>query len=133
APHAISYDVCILSIAVAFLVADGLARGFLPGERGVMLACWPAVILPIGPIPAIVSVILLVLVVRRALRCRADVPATTPGLPPPPATPPEYSIIRRLRRPSWHCSVRTIAASSPIFIIRRHLCSCCFRSAICRI
>ena len=70
APHAISYDACILSIAVAFLVADGLSRGFLPGERAVMLMCWPAVILAMGPMPVIVCVALLVLVVRRAMLCR---------------------------------------------------------------
>lgn len=69
APHAISYDACILSIAVAFLVADGLSRGFLPGERAVMLMCWPAVVLAMGPVPAIVSVVLLVLVVERAVLC----------------------------------------------------------------
>jgi hypothetical protein len=76
APHAISYDACILSIAVAFLVADGLARGFLTGERGIMLLCWPAVVLAMGPFPAIVCVALLALVVRRAVSCRADLPET---------------------------------------------------------
>jgi arabinofuranan 3-O-arabinosyltransferase len=79
APHAISYDACILSIAVAFLVADGLSRGFLPGERGVMLMCWPAVILAMGPVPAIVSLVLLVLVVRRAVLCEGAVATPVPG------------------------------------------------------
>jgi Glycosyltransferase family 87 len=76
APHAISYDVCILSVASAFLVADGLARGFLLGERVIILMCWPALVLAMGPVPVIVGVVLLVLVVRRALPRRREAPAT---------------------------------------------------------
>jgi hypothetical protein len=75
APHAISYDVCILSIAVAFLVEDRLSRGFLPGERAIMLMCWPAVVLAMGPIPSIVCVVLFVLVVRRVVRCQRSATA----------------------------------------------------------
>jgi hypothetical protein len=67
APHAISYDLCILTIAVAFLANDGLSRGFLPGERTAMLLCWVGLILPIGLIPAIISSILLALVIRRVV------------------------------------------------------------------
>jgi hypothetical protein len=80
APHAISYDACILSIAVAFLVGDGLSRGFLPGERAVMLMCWPAVILAMGPVPAIVSVVLLILVLRRAVLCGEAVGTPVPAI-----------------------------------------------------
>jgi len=36
-PYLFPYDFCILSIAVAFLVNDGLSRGFLLGERTLML------------------------------------------------------------------------------------------------
>ena len=68
APHAIGYDLCILSIAAAFLVKDGLRRGFMPGERTVMLLCWAGLILPIGPIPAIVCVVLLALALARLAR-----------------------------------------------------------------
>jgi arabinofuranan 3-O-arabinosyltransferase len=82
-PHAISYDLCILSIAVAFLVKDGMSRGFLPGERAVMLICWAGLILMMGPIPAIICVVLFVLVVRRAVLCQTDAPRTAPGLPEP--------------------------------------------------
>jgi len=57
----------ILSIAAAFLVKDGLSRGFLPGERMIMLMCWAGLILPIGPIPTIICVILLALAARRAV------------------------------------------------------------------
>jgi hypothetical protein len=37
-----------------------------------MLMCWAGLILLAGPIPAIICVALLVLVVRRAVLCRAD-------------------------------------------------------------
>jgi hypothetical protein len=67
APHAFCYDFCILSIAVAFLVKDGLARGFLPLERPVMLSCWVGLVLLVGPFPAIICGVLLVLVVRRSV------------------------------------------------------------------
>jgi arabinofuranan 3-O-arabinosyltransferase len=40
APYALSYDYCILSIAVAFIVKDGLASGFFRGERTIILLCW---------------------------------------------------------------------------------------------
>jgi hypothetical protein len=54
-PYIFFYDLCILSIAVAFLVRDGMSRGFLPGERTVMLICFAALFLvqvPIGPVVA---------------------------------------------------------------------------------
>jgi hypothetical protein len=66
APHVIGYDACILSIGVAFLVKDGLARGFLRGERAALFACWAGMFLLAGPIPIIVCIILLILVARRA-------------------------------------------------------------------
>jgi hypothetical protein len=82
-PHAISYDFCILSIAVAFLVKDGMSRGFLPGERVVMLICWAGLILMMGPIPAIICVVLFALVVRRAVLFPGAALRTAPGLPEP--------------------------------------------------
>jgi hypothetical protein len=39
-PYALSYDYCILTMAVTFLVKDCLARGFLRGERTIILVCW---------------------------------------------------------------------------------------------
>jgi hypothetical protein len=63
-PYVLFYDLCILSIAVAFLVKAGLSRGFLPGERLIMLMCWAGLILPIGPVPVIICVILLALAAR---------------------------------------------------------------------
>jgi arabinofuranan 3-O-arabinosyltransferase len=66
-PYVLGYDFCILSIAVAFIVKDGLSRGFLRGERTCMLLCWFGLILPTGPIPALISATLLVLVLRRVV------------------------------------------------------------------
>ncbi len=64
-PYVLAYDLCILSIAAAFLVSDCLARGFLPGERIVMLLCWAGLFLPATPIAPIICAALLLLVVRR--------------------------------------------------------------------
>jgi hypothetical protein len=65
APHAFGYDASILTIAVAFLVRDAIARGFLAGERPILLLCWAALFVLRGPIPAIACAVLLALVVRR--------------------------------------------------------------------
>jgi hypothetical protein len=66
-PYALGYDLCVLSIAVAFLVKHALGYGFLPGERGVMLMCWAGLILLMAPlIPIVICVALLALVCRRA-------------------------------------------------------------------
>jgi Glycosyltransferase family 87 len=70
APHAFGYDACILSIAVAFIVKDGLSRGFLPRERLLILLCWAGLFVLRGPVPAIICVVLLVLAVRRDLGFR---------------------------------------------------------------
>jgi hypothetical protein len=67
-PYVLPYDLCILSIAVAFLVSDGLARGFLPGERIAMLICFAGLFLllpPTGPVGPFIDAILLILVARR--------------------------------------------------------------------
>jgi len=84
APHAFSYDFCILSIAVAFLVKDGLARGFLPREPAVMLVCWIGLNFlfgpyPFGPFLVIISAVLLVLVIRRAVLLQSETPPLAPG------------------------------------------------------
>jgi Glycosyltransferase family 87 len=69
-PYLLFYDLCILSIAVAFLVKDGLSRGFLPGERTALLLCWPALFLVKTPIGAIVCAVLVFLCSRRILTYR---------------------------------------------------------------
>jgi hypothetical protein len=70
-PYVLHYDLCILSIAAAFLVGDCLARGFLPGERIVMLLCWAGLFLRATPIAPIICAALLPLVVRRIVAGRA--------------------------------------------------------------
>jgi hypothetical protein len=67
-PYVHGYDLCVLAMAVAFLVKDGLTRGFLPGDRLIVLFSWIVIFLgfyyfSIGWIPCLA---LLALVVRRA-------------------------------------------------------------------
>jgi hypothetical protein len=66
-PYVLGYDFCILSIAVAFLVSDGLARGFLPGERIVVLICF--ILVPFGPI---IYFTLLFIITRRVVTYHRD-------------------------------------------------------------
>ena len=66
-PYMLAYDLTAFSVPAAFLIADALARGFLPGERLVLLGCFLALFLcfnfSVGPI---VLLVLLGLVLRRA-------------------------------------------------------------------
>jgi alpha-1,2-mannosyltransferase len=67
-PFVHGHDLCVLAIAAAFLVKDGLARGFLPGDRLIMLFSWIVIFLGFrdfssGWIPCLA---LLALVIRRA-------------------------------------------------------------------
>ena len=64
-PYILFYDLCILTIAVAFLVRDGMSRGFLPGERTVILICFAALFLVQVPIGPVVCATLLFLAARR--------------------------------------------------------------------
>ena len=67
-PYVLPYDLCILSIAVAFLVKDGLARGFLPGERTSILICFAGLFVLAAPIAPAICAILLLLTARRIAR-----------------------------------------------------------------
>jgi arabinofuranan 3-O-arabinosyltransferase len=64
-PYILFYDLCILTIAVAFLVRDGVSRGFLPGERTVILICFAALFLVQVPIGPVVCAALFLLATRR--------------------------------------------------------------------
>ena len=64
-PYVLHYDLCVLSIAVAFLVSDGLARGFLPGDRILMLACFLGLFVIAEPIGPVICATLLCLAARR--------------------------------------------------------------------
>lgn len=67
-PYVHGHDLCILAIAAAFLVKDGLARGFLAGDRLIMLFSWIVIFLGFRDfsIGWVACLALLALVVRRA-------------------------------------------------------------------
>jgi hypothetical protein len=65
-PYLISYDLVSAVVPAAFLVGDGLSRGFLPGERSVLALCFALLFLSVVPIGAVVLMALLGLAVRRA-------------------------------------------------------------------
>jgi Glycosyltransferase family 87 len=64
-PYILFYDLCILPIAVAFLVRDGMSRGFLRGERTLFFLCFVAFFLVQVPIGPVVCAALFFLCVRR--------------------------------------------------------------------
>lgn len=64
-PYVFYYDLCILSVAVALLIKDGLARGFLPGERFVILACFASLTLVTVPLAPVICAVLMCLAARR--------------------------------------------------------------------
>ena len=64
-PYVLAYDLCILTMAAAFLVKDGLQRGFLAGERLGLVACWAAGVITTAPIGPIICLVFLFLIVRR--------------------------------------------------------------------
>jgi arabinofuranan 3-O-arabinosyltransferase len=66
-PYVQIYDLCVLPIAVAFFIKDGLSRGFLPGERPAILACLTGLFFLLMPVGPIIYAVLLVLVARRIL------------------------------------------------------------------
>jgi arabinofuranan 3-O-arabinosyltransferase len=80
-PYVLPYDLCVLSVAVAFLVKDGLAHGFLPGERFGILVCLIGLFLVTTPISPVVCGVLLFLIIRRIVRL-ADTPSPYHGLLP---------------------------------------------------
>jgi hypothetical protein len=69
-PYLLAYDLCILSIAVAFLVKDGLLRGFLPGERTGLLICFAGLFPVATPIAPMICAVLLFLIARRIVALR---------------------------------------------------------------
>jgi len=78
-PYILFYDLCILSIAVAFLVRDGMSRGFLPGERTVILICFAALFFVQVPIGPVVCAALFFLAARRIAAHRKFDQAITPS------------------------------------------------------
>jgi hypothetical protein len=39
-PYSLDYDLVVMAPAIAFLVFDGLKRGFLPWEKTLLAFCW---------------------------------------------------------------------------------------------
>ena len=89
-PYVLDYDLVVLGLGAAFLVADGLERGFLPWEKSLLALVWisplvgrtlaEAASLPLGQLGIVV---LLALAVRRTLaRAEFAVPA---GAAPSPS------------------------------------------------
>lgn len=71
-PYLLGYDLCILSIAVAFLVRDGMSRGFLAGERIAMIICVVGLFLLATPIAPVICPVLFFLAARRIAAWRRD-------------------------------------------------------------
>lgn len=69
-PYLLFYDLCVIAVGVAFLIEDGLNRGYRPGERTILLLCWAGLFSYKTLISAIISPVLCLLVVRRALQYR---------------------------------------------------------------
>jgi arabinofuranan 3-O-arabinosyltransferase len=78
-PYILFYDFCILTIAVAFLVRDGMSRGFLPGEQTVILICFAALFFVQMPIGPVVCAAVFFLTVRRILAYRRLDQAAVPA------------------------------------------------------
>lgn len=64
-PYLLGYDLCTLSVAAAFLVADGVERGFLAGERTIMLGCLILLYVPRAALGPLAFAVLLLLIFRR--------------------------------------------------------------------
>lgn len=72
-PYSLDYDLMLLAPAIAFLVADGLARGFAPWEKSTLAALWivPLIARAVAeatliPLAVPLMLVIFVLVIRRA-------------------------------------------------------------------
>ncbi len=73
-PYVLDYDLVVLGLGAAFLVADGIERGFLPWDRSLLALVWiaPLVARPLAeatliPLGQASIVILFALTVRRSI------------------------------------------------------------------
>ena len=80
-PYLLDYDLVVMEPAIAFLVAHGMARGFLPYEKTALAFCWIAPLLAralaeyIGlPLALFALVTLFTVALRRAAADRAALP-----------------------------------------------------------
>ena len=74
-PYVQIYDLCMLPIAMAFLVRDGLSRGFLPGERTAILIVFASLFLLLFPIGPLIYALILFLIARRLFVYCRDISA----------------------------------------------------------
>jgi glycosyl transferase family 87 len=70
-PYLLAYDFVIAVVPAAFLIRLGLDLGFLPGERLMLLASFLLLLAFVFPIGSIALALLMILVLRRALRTGA--------------------------------------------------------------
>jgi len=78
-PYSLDYDLTVLAPAIAFLAADGLARGFFPWEKTMLAALWlmPLVArtfteLTLAPLAAPLMLVAFALLLRRAMKEPAE-------------------------------------------------------------
>ena len=72
-PYALFYDLSILCIAAAFFIKEGLSRGFLPGERTLIVVFWAMLLFfswPFGNSGPVISAVFLFLIARRIVAFR---------------------------------------------------------------
>jgi len=85
-PYVQIYDLCVLSIAVAFLIKDGLLVGFLPGKRTAILVCFAALFFLLTPLGPIVYAFIIFLIAwriaanRRETLTQAQAPLAIEGI-----------------------------------------------------
>jgi alpha-1,2-mannosyltransferase len=84
-PYSLDYDMMVLAPAIAFLAADGMARGFWPYEKTTLAALWIVPLLARGvaqatliPIGVIVMLAAFALVVRRQVAAPVLLPEQAP-------------------------------------------------------
>ena len=66
-PYVLYYDLSLLVIAFAFLVGEGMRRGFLTGERTIMTFAWLALSLAFQSAALVICAALLWLIYRRSV------------------------------------------------------------------
>ena len=64
-PYVLTYDLCVLAIALAFFLRDAIDRGFLPGERTLLLLLFLVSLMLAKPIAPVLYLGLFILVIRR--------------------------------------------------------------------
>jgi hypothetical protein len=86
--HSHDYDLMVLAPAIAFLAADGMARGFSPYEKTMLAAVWIAPLVTrslaqvtLIPLGTISTLVLFALVMRRAGWSSIEPPAPAPLAP----------------------------------------------------